>query len=173
MKPFIKQFISYTGAWLLLVVQPVGTLSAQGTADDYRRAYALRKEFSNKVYYGDVFRLDTQEKYDGEFSAYKLAITNICHQAIFYPVSVFIKHRYNLKYKIMADHILNMQCFGDKYQFTYFPFTIAIYEGDGYSANNIDQEYMKDKLHLVKENFPNSIYNYAVLRRKLSKLKKH
>lgn len=128
---------------------------------------------SNKVYYGDVFRLDTQEKYDGEFSAYKLAITNICHQAIFYPVSVFIKHRYNLKYKIMADHILNMQCFGDKYQFTYFPFTIAIYEGDGYSANNIDQEYMKDKLHLVKENFPNSIYNYAVLRRKLSKLKKH
>ena len=54
MKPFIKQFISYTGAWLLLVVQPVGTLSAQGTADDYRRAYALRKEFSNKVYYGDV-----------------------------------------------------------------------------------------------------------------------
>ena len=29
-------------------------LSAQGTADDYRRAYALRKEFSNKVYYGDV-----------------------------------------------------------------------------------------------------------------------
>ncbi len=128
---------------------------------------------SNKIYYGNVFRLDTQEKYDGEFSAHKLAITNICHQAIFYPASVFKKYKYDLKYKIQADHILNMFCFGDKqYSFQYFPLTVAIYEGDGYSANNIDVEYTKDKLNIIKKNFSSAIYRYAILRRMLSKIKK-
>lgn len=124
------------------------------------------------VYYGDVFRLDTQMKYDGYFSPYKLAITNICHQAIFYPSSVFKKYRYDLKYKIQADHILNMYCFGDKqFNFKYIPMTISIYEGDGYSARNLDLEYVADRLMIIKGNFSYLIYVYAFLRRKLGILK--
>ena len=123
----------------------------------------------NTIYYGDVFRLDTQNKYAGKFSAYKLAVTNICHQAILYPESVFKRHKYKLQYRIQADHILNMDCFGDKqFKFHYIPFVVAIYEGDGYSANNIDLKYVEDKLYVVKVNFPLNVFLYAFIRRKLS-----
>ena len=41
--------------WLLGVMCCCGTALAQGTAEDYRRAYSLREKYSaNKVYYSNV-----------------------------------------------------------------------------------------------------------------------
>src|ERR1700756_1139663 len=66
----------------------------------------------NTVYYGDVYRLDLKRLYDGKFSPFKLAVRNICHQAIFYPAAALKKHRYNTKYRLQADHNLNMELYG-------------------------------------------------------------
>jgi len=126
------------------------------------------------IYYGDVFRHDIHRRYDGRFSAFKLAVTNICHQAIFYPRAVFEKYKYNLDYPAMADHHLNMLCFGDKdFKLHYLPALIAEYEGNGFSANNADSSFLAHKLKLVKHNFPLPVYWYVRLRNMFGKVFKH
>lgn len=133
----------------------------------------LIKQFTNPntIYYGDVYRNDTKSVYDGKFSSMKFAVRNICHQAMFYPSSVFKKYSYNLKYKIQADHALNMVCYGDKeFRFEYISVVVANYDGDGYSANNLDYPFFEDKLELIKSNFHSFVYYYAMVRRKLAKI---
>lgn len=126
---------------------------------------------ANTIYYGDVYRNDLQRVYDGKYPGYRLAITNICHQAIFYPLEVLRKYRYSTRYKLLADHDLNMRCYGDKnVRFRYLPMLIAIYEGDGISAATPDYEFFKDKLVRIKENFPYPVFLYALLRRKIAGL---
>jgi glycosyltransferase involved in cell wall biosynthesis len=134
----------------------------------------VKKELicNRTIYYGDVYKIDTNEIYGGKFSPFRLAVKNICHQAIFYPLSALKKYKYNIAYKALADHHLNMVCFGDKnYQFKYIPILISIYEGDGFSVeNSIDENFFADKIKIVKENFPFFVFYYATLRRKLAKL---
>jgi glycosyltransferase involved in cell wall biosynthesis len=126
---------------------------------------------TNCVYYGDVFREDIKQVYDGEYSAYRLAVLNICHQAIFYPLAALKKYRYNTKYPLLADHELNMRIYGDKdFVFEYMPLIIANYEGDGLSALSWDLDFFKDKMKIVKESFPLPVYLYALTRRKMARL---
>ncbi len=130
---------------------------------------------SNTVYYGDVYRKDTHKIYNGKFSPFKLAVTNICHQAIFYPISVLRKYKYETKYRTLADHDLNMRIYGDKdYSFVYIPILISIYNGDGFSVtNNIDKEFFKNKIKIIQANFPFIVFCYAYSRRMLARILKH
>ncbi|MBK0384094.1 glycosyltransferase [Pedobacter sp. SD-b] len=119
----------------------------------------------NTIYYGNVFRNDLLKIYNGKYPSYKLAVTNICHQAIFYPAIVFKNSEFNTKYKIQADHDFNMRCFGNKnIKFKYLPFLVSIYQGGGYSAKNADYNFFSDKLSIIKKNFPYHIYIYTTIR---------
>lgn len=123
------------------------------------------------IYYGNVYRKDLMKVYDGRFSPFKLAVNNICHQCIFYPTDVFRDREYDVRYKIQADHKLNMDCFGDKrYAFKYLPIIVCLYEGDGYSAINPDLVFFRDKLKIIKTNFSLPVYWYAATRRALAKI---
>ena len=125
----------------------------------------------NYIYYGDVYRTDLQRLYDGKFSAFKLAVNNICHQAIFYPLAALKKYNYNAKYRIQADHNLNMQLYGDRgFKFKYLPMVIAVYEGAGISEQQMDKPFFKDKMAIIRSNFPTVVFWYAVLRRALGKI---
>lgn len=125
----------------------------------------------NCIYYGNVFMNSLQRFYDGPFPAHKLAVTNISHQAIFYPAAVFRKYRYELKYRYLADHHLNMRCYGDKqFKFKYLPLTVCIYEGNGLSDNNPDVPFYRDKPRLIRENFPLWIFVYTGLRSALARM---
>jgi glycosyltransferase involved in cell wall biosynthesis len=124
-----------------------------------------------RIYYGNVYRKDTLKVYDGKFSSFKLAVNNVCHQAIFYPKSIAGKYSYNTQYKIQADHDFNMRCHGDKnYRLKYIPLIICLYEGDGYSAKNIDLPFFADKINIIKSNFSMQVYFYALIRRKIARL---
>ena len=128
---------------------------------------------NNTVHYGNVYKLDELKIYDGAFSAFKLAIKNICHQAIFYPSTVYKKYRYNDKYAIQADHDLNMRIYGDTdFRFTYLPFILCIYQGYGVSASERDYIFYRDKLDIIKSNFSVAVFIYAYFRNKLSKMLK-
>jgi glycosyltransferase involved in cell wall biosynthesis len=125
---------------------------------------------NNTVYYGDVYRLDFLRLYDGRFSPFKLAVNNICHQAIFYPTIALKKYKYNTKYKLQADHNLNMQLYGDKqFQLKYIPIVICNYEGAGYSEANWDKPFFRDKMNIIRKNFSFAVYLYAQLRRLIAK----
>jgi glycosyltransferase involved in cell wall biosynthesis len=128
---------------------------------------------ANCVYYGDVYRTDLKRLYDGKYSAFKLAVHNICQQAIFYPLSAVKKYRFNLKYRSLADHEVNMKLFGDKsYSFKYLPVTISTYEGGGFSELNLDHPFYADKLGIIQKNFPFIVFLYAYTRTFIARIVK-
>jgi glycosyltransferase involved in cell wall biosynthesis len=116
----------------------------------------------NHVYYGDVYRTDLLKVFDGKFSVFRASRMCICHQAIFYPVEAIRKYKFNTKYKVQADHNLNMEIQGSgSYRFEYFKTIVCIYSGDGFSAVTRDVAFFKDRLSIVKINFPYIVYLYA------------
>lgn len=125
----------------------------------------------NHLYYGDVYFEKNKTIYDGYFNAAKIVVKNICHQAILYPRVVFEKYQYQLKYKIRADHYLNLQCFVDKnIPFKYVNKTIAQFSAGGTSSSAIDDDFNLDRMPFIKQYFNMKIYYYCVLRSFLSKL---
>ncbi|QNL47730.1 glycosyltransferase [Olivibacter sp. SDN3] len=102
------------------------------------------------IYYGNC--VSDSEVLGGAFTNYKLAKRNPCHQAIIYPSSVFSKYTYDLKYKVFADYLLNMQCWGDKtFRKEYLPVDISYYNMDGYSSYTADEAFRRDKPFLVRK----------------------
>ena len=118
------------------------------------------------VYYGDVYRPKINRRYDGKFSALKLASRNICHQSIFYPKEIMINNAYNLKYPIMADYELNMRCFADQHIILkYIPITISLHNDiDGVSQQLTDVVFQADRMMLIKKYFSNKVYLVATTR---------
>jgi len=136
------------GDWLLFLGAD-DTLRA-----GFSTAAALCRE-PRTVYYGDVLLAGSARRYDGPFSAAKLARRNICHQAIFYPRAVFAKYQFDTRYRILADWALNMRCQHDpELRFQYVPAVIAEFnDRTGLSALQTDAEFQRDYLALLRANF--------------------
>lgn len=105
----------------------------------------------NSLYYGNVYLNNLNKLYWGEFSRYKLAIGNICHQAIFYPRSIYSKYQYNLKYRVFADYYYNLSIF-PIVKFIYIPETISFYDNAGFSVATRDVEFEKVVNKMVRIN---------------------
>jgi glycosyltransferase involved in cell wall biosynthesis len=108
------------------------------------------------IYYGNAYWCKSRRTYDGPFPAAKLALTNLCQQAVFYPRSALLKHPFNLKYRTQADWEVNMRCFSDpKFRFHYIPETIASYNDEsGASSTQRDPALEADYLRLLWRHFP-------------------
>jgi glycosyltransferase involved in cell wall biosynthesis len=105
-------------------------------------------EKKNCVYYG--CSLWKNQVLGQPFNAYRLAKENLCHQAMFYPKGVFDKYRYDEKYAVRADYVLNMQVWADKeFRFEYYPLLISKYAPGGLSGKLTDDLFKKDKVRLV------------------------
>lgn len=104
------------------------------------------------VYYGDAYTRDSlgdiQGFRIGPFSKYRLARTNICHQAIFYPTEWISKDLYNLKYRLLADYVMNIKLWR-RVKFVYISIPIIIYEGGGISDIEIDDAFKKNRRRLI------------------------
>lgn len=130
----------------------------------------LRLKDSNCVYYGDS--KINNNVFGGEFTAYRLAKFNICHQSIFYPKTIFTRYHYNLKYKVRADHDLNIRCFADPdIRFQHYPIFIAKFADGGFSSVFEDQPFFKDRGEIIKKAFGLRIYLLYKLRRLRHKIK--
>lgn len=115
------------------------------------------------LYYGDVILPRRGFRYDGAFSPFKLAIRNICHQAIFYPRGVWDRHCYDLNYRVFADHVLNIRCYADpQVRFAYVPETVAVFEDSGgLSQSRPDTAFAMDRFTLIRQAFPWHTYILA------------
>jgi glycosyltransferase involved in cell wall biosynthesis len=100
------------------------------------------------IIYGNV--LWDEKIYDGEFTKLKLSKKNICHQAIFYTRNIFdTVGDYDLKYRSLADWVLNMKCFGDsRIIIRYVPITVSIFEVGGVSGIG-DTSFYADRSTLI------------------------
>lgn len=118
---------------------------------DFSRMLTELKE-ENTIYYGSV--LKGKKKYMGYLNPYLQAKTGICHQAMIYPKSVFDKYTFDERYRIAADHHLNMKCWADPdFQIQFVDYTIAEFNETGLSSLSIDTLYEKDKSNLILKNF--------------------
>lgn len=108
----------------------------------------------NIIYYGDVIVTPSNVPYGGKFNLAKLLNKNICHQGIFYPRAVLIKNAYDLRYKLMADYVLNMQLWASKnIEFYYINKIIAKYSLEGASSISLDIEFKKNAVKIVYKLF--------------------
>lgn len=106
------------------------------------------------VYYGDVYRPLSDDYYAGPFSAARLARTNICQQAIFYPATLLKTRPFDLKYVYQADWVMNMTLFVDPtVAFQYVPWNLAVYGQQGASSMNMDPAFQADYPCLLKRYF--------------------
>lgn len=130
-------------------------------ADDRLRPGALREMAAHlkepsTLYYGDVWMVARKKRYDGRFTAWKLALKNICQQAIFYPRSVFEVHAFDEQYEIQADWVLNMACRQDpRFRFEYVPLVVADFNDEGgISSRKRDLAIERDYVPLLRRYFP-------------------
>ena len=106
------------------------------------------------VYYGDVWRTASQDRYAGEFDGAKLARTNICQQAIFYPMAAFAGRRFDERYVQQADWVFNMDCFADpSLEFVYLDLLVADYAQGGASSLRMDGAFQRDYRKLLRKYF--------------------
>jgi len=107
------------------------------------------------LYYGDVWRTETNDRYAGAFDAAKLARTNICQQAIFYPRAAFKERQFDLRYAQQADWVFNMACHADdSLRFQYLDVLVADYAQQGVSSLKMDEAFQRDYRRLLKQYFP-------------------
>ena len=109
------------------------------------------------IYYGSV--LSDNRKCRGAVTEYIIAKYGIFHQAVIYPKAVFEKYAYDTKYKVRADHVLNIKCVKDKnFHFIFKDYIIAKFNHEGLSNNYIDEQFEKDQSSLIYENFSFTIW---------------
>lgn len=124
----------------------------------------------NTIYYGSVIK--GGEKYLGYLTPYRQAKIGMCHQAMLYPKQVFQKYQFDLRYKISADHHLNMKCWGDpdiKVQFV--DYTIANFNDTGVSSTSKDTLFQKEHGGMMLKYFGWSIWMRFFFRTMKSKLR--
>ena len=106
------------------------------------------------VYYGDVWRTQSRDRYAGAFDGAKLARTNICQQAIFYPKAAFDGRRFDERYAQQADWVFNMDCFADSsLKFEHLDLLVADYAQGGASSLRMDEAFQRDYRKLLRKYF--------------------
>lgn len=119
-------------------------------SDDYLLNPDVLKNVSSQltddydVVYGEV-ESDLTEKNRGEWTLETLEY-NRCHQAIFYKRSLFGKIGfYTLKYRILADHDLNLKWFlCSEIKKKHIDISIAHFTSGGCSCGNADDGFYND-----------------------------
>ena len=68
-----------------------------------------------------------------------------CHQGVVYHRSIFDKYQYNVKYKIQADHLLNIHLVNDDMlTIKYSKDTISYFDDGGISQSSHDELFFRD-----------------------------
>lgn len=125
------------------------------------------------VYYGDVLMTDNLYEcyfYGGRFNCYRLAVSNICHQAIFYPVECLKGCRYEIRYPLLADWDVNQKLW-KQLPFHYLKLIVARYKIGGASSGNVRDVlfYERRLIKLIKTLGVNSAM-YWFVRKQMTKI---
>lgn len=116
---------------------------------------------------GGVLKGDSKGLYRGETPVEELIFDNICHQAMFYNSSIFIEDgwRYELKYNVQADHILNIKL-ASIYPFEYISEIIANFQHGGISSQINDSSFSKEIGGVLLQYYGNQLSNKRFFRSK-------
>lgn len=125
----------------------------------------------NAVYYGNVKRVRRLDIYAGKFSKWDWGYKNPCHQSIFYPIGIYKSNCYNLRYRLVADWVYNLNLLQHNTMFIYLDEIISLYNDiDGLSSTNNDEQFLADKRHLITDAVGILPYVYGILHKILKKI---
>lgn len=122
----------------------------------------------DSIYYGDVIFRSNDRVVGGKLSKLRLMKSNLCHQSVFYPMTVYKKYSYSLDYKWLADYAYNIRLFGDGIPFVYMGITVSIYNDKGGSSLG-DAVFEKNKLRLIRESLGTAYALLEILSRLVDK----
>jgi glycosyltransferase involved in cell wall biosynthesis len=131
---------------------------------------ANRMSEPDTVYYGDVILRSSGKIYGGKFSKRRLGKTNFCHQAVFYPISVYKKYSYSPDYKFLADYDYNIKLVVNGIPFYYLGEVISVFNDRGRSFEFGDADFARDKIKLIRTSFGNTYALMELLRRRKESL---
>jgi glycosyltransferase involved in cell wall biosynthesis len=151
-----------TGDWLIFLGCDDELLDALGNI-------AAQMSDPGCVYYGDVVLRSSGNIYGGKFSKHRLARMNLCHQAVFYPRSVYKKYFYSLEYRWLADYAYNIKLVGVGIPFGYVAEVVSVYNDKGGSSLG-DAEFEKKKLALIRLSLGTAYALIEMVRRPISKM---
>jgi glycosyltransferase involved in cell wall biosynthesis len=131
-----------SGDWLYVI----GSDDVFYDNDVLQSIFTLRDSNKYDVIYGNVVFKTRNIVYNGEFNKYKLLLTNICHQAIFYKSYLHkLFGKYEISYKLYADWNFNLQWFNCKsIKRKYVTRTIALYNDTGFSNTDHDDNFINN-----------------------------
>jgi hypothetical protein len=109
------------------------------------------------VYYGDVEMASSGAIAGRKFNRYRLMQENICHQAIFYPRTVYRSKCYDTKVGLLADHQYNIELWGCGTRFVHVDEVVSRFNDRGRSSFG-DPQFEATKLALIRRNFGLSLY---------------
>lgn len=111
-------------------------------------------------FYGNVFSEAYGRVYNGRYGRWKLSRINICHQAVFCHRHLFdVVGRFDTRYRIMADHVWNMKCFGTaNIRRVHADIVIADFAAGGLSHLHPDPQLIADRLALIRANLGPGVY---------------
>ncbi|MFA6636989.1 MAG: glycosyltransferase [Candidatus Omnitrophota bacterium] len=138
-----------TGEWILFL----------GSGDVLLDPHVIERMLSfsaeNDIIYGNVHWGFYGNVFGEKFSRRKLIKQNICHQSMFFRRSLFSLYGpYDTKYKIFADWVFNMRCFGDKRTRMRYVDTITSFYmcyGKSHIYREEDKEFHEKKFQLAKK----------------------
>ena len=151
-----------TGDWLIFLGCDDVLLDALGSIAEQMSDPA-------SVYYGNVVLRSSGNIYGGVFSKQRLAQMNFCHQAVFYPRSVYKKYSYSLEYRWLADYAYNIKLVGAGIPFGYVAEVVSVFNDKGGSSFG-DAEFEKKKLDLIRSSLGTTYALNEILRRQKERL---
>lgn len=122
---------------------------------------AVMRELSDPraVYYGNVEIEATSRMSGGRFNRYRLMQENICHQAIFYPRSVYEVKRYDTDVGMLADHKYNIELWGGGTRFVHLPYVVSRFNDAG-ASSSAQAAFHPIKMATIRASF--GPFSYAV-----------
>lgn len=137
------------GEWIYFL----GSDDVLGDPGVLQRIFTNPANLEYDVLYGQVLLKKSNSLYLGEFDARKLIFRNISHQALFVRKGVFeIYGKFDLTYKICADHIFNVKWFFDNaIKRKFIDEVIANFGDSGISSRQDDLDKIRDLPGVVKE----------------------
>lgn len=136
-----------------------------GSDDCLSSATAIQEAVSymtdlSYIYYGNIYRTVRKDIYCGKYNSYKLAVKNLPHQALFYPKHIYKAKNYDMKYRLFADYVYNMELWKASI-FKYIPVLVTNYYDGASSATLEDKHFDENYKFVVIKNLGKLQYYYA------------
>lgn len=121
-----------------------------------RTAEAMEKNPGKGIYYGDTYcrKTDSLQTAPGRMTPFQCFRNIPCHQSCFYARRLFADRKYLPEYRIRADYEHFLRCvLRQKEEAVYLPFTVAAYEGGGYSESKENRKRDKEEHRLITKKY--------------------